>query len=1051
MISFEKYWPTKKNMNEVCSLEAENIPDSVLLAVHQKMIFSLVDPYTGLKTEKKFTEQDFYDDFLESRVQLGEKNKFVIVEGFSGVGKSHYIKWLYAKLRSHPDANKFNIIWLPKNISLRKVFDLILDKFKDDEFFKDFAEEIDNQFSIADKYPGDSFGNGLNLALTHKEATLRQEINELRDKENPNKEKLKEISTDLNRAKSLKDLFIEPSLRPFFIENTFQRFIKRSLEGQEIGNFENLQKFNVDDLKNAVKSVDVTELNRGVQFYINKLKNDNEKGYEVAVDFLNKLVDESIRGAFNFGKIMSSKSFKELISEIRKKLFTKDKDMQLIFLIEDFYQMTGIQQELLSIFRDFTPQENMCTLRTALAVTDDYFSANSTNLQRATRLSIDKNELNEEMIRAQVVEMIGARLNAARWGQSNLQKQLSNRSEETEDTWVEKFEDPDLDDEHKKIIDSFGHSDKGYSLFPFNKNAIYSMVKLRMTRGQSLEMISRNVVEEILRKPLNNLRDDFIKDEFPNDNFFPSTILNPSIDDRISRLQDNSLNKIKYKNLICHWEGGNPETFDDLSLPSYIYKAFNLKPLKEVNVEQPQGTTEVNAKKSVEILPVPPTPIIEKEDVNLPAQSKKVIEAVDNWHNGNTLAHKEANELRNIIKNFVNMRIDWNKLMVRPKEFIGPVFIIDRAQGNHNATIKLGSYKDSRVTLFFKAAINISWCRSGKHGAFNCTCAKQKNINQKKFMEDYITVINFIDDIIPQVEEQIFKDLENDLISVSKLLERHSKILGLPNSLQDKKGKILQDIFNEVKEDDKFIINNSEHYEKIPALKNWHDIKSFALENRKKYLRMIDDYSCYRQGGTHLDTSILVYDVDRIYNSFKSQKDVPPIAGGQHQMLINDNRLSSITKKLNSEFKIFSETFFEFEENLDSELVSNINNIIKLCRQNNIIPTTSSLQDLKNIFDIIINNGNNELSNYSKFYKNFRRNIDDENLEKNILNLGRLNTVHLYDLHNQIENLNKIINEIESGVQIQKRASGITGTTEIQNDLLKQISINLNTLESLEE
>jgi len=109
------------------------------------------------------------------------------------------------------------------------------------------------------------------------------------------------------------------------------------------------------------------------------------------------------------------------------------------------------------------------------------------------------------------------------------------------------------------------------------------------------------------------------------------------------------------------------------------------------------------------------------------------------------------------------------------------------------------------------------------------------------------------------------------------------------------------------------------------------------------------------------------------------------------------------------------------------------------------------LQDLKNIFDIIINNGNNELSKYSKSYKNFIRNIDDENLEKNILNLGRLNTVHLYDLHNQIENINKIINEIESGVQIQKRASGITGTTEIQNDLLKQISINLNTLESLEE
>ena len=85
---------------------------------------------------------------------------------------------------------------------------------------------------------------------------------------------------------------------------------------------------------------------------------------------------------------MSSKSFKELISEIRKKLFQKDKDMQLIFLIEDFYQMTGIQQELLSIFIDYSPQEEMCTLRTALAVTDDYLAQVQQQVQCVTRWPI---------------------------------------------------------------------------------------------------------------------------------------------------------------------------------------------------------------------------------------------------------------------------------------------------------------------------------------------------------------------------------------------------------------------------------------------------------------------------------------------------------------------------------------------------------------------------------------------------------------------------------------------------------------------------------------
>ena len=63
MIDFEKYWPTQENMNEVCSLK--NIPDAILLAVHQNR-FLKVDAY-GVKEKVKFTENDFYNDFLNSK------------------------------------------------------------------------------------------------------------------------------------------------------------------------------------------------------------------------------------------------------------------------------------------------------------------------------------------------------------------------------------------------------------------------------------------------------------------------------------------------------------------------------------------------------------------------------------------------------------------------------------------------------------------------------------------------------------------------------------------------------------------------------------------------------------------------------------------------------------------------------------------------------------------------------------------------------------------------------------------------------------------------
>ena len=274
-------------------------------------------------------------------------------------------------------------------------------------------------------------------------------------------------------------------------------------------------------------------------------------------------------------------------------------------------------------------------------------------------------------------------------------------------------------------------------------------------------------------------------------------------------------------------------------MPSDIYKAFKLKPLKEVSTLPVESSTEDKPLASDEKQIRPINPTIEKKIPKIPPQTKNLLDDVDNWHNGDVLSQTSANTLRNIIKTFVNMRIDWDKLMIHPINIDVQKFFIERATGNHAATIKLGSYKNSRVTLFFKSAINISWCRNGKHGPFNCTCPKHKNIDKKDFMEDYIRVINFIDEIIPQVEDQILKDIDDNLISVTKLLERHSKILGLTNNKQAKKSKVLENILNQIDENFEFDVDNPQQYDDIPALKNWIEIKLFAVENKKNTKKLL--------------------------------------------------------------------------------------------------------------------------------------------------------------------------------------------------------------------
>ena len=57
------------------------------------------------------------------------------------------------------------------------------------------------------------------------------------------------------------------------------------------------------------------------------------------------------------------------------------------------------------------------------------------------------------------------------------------------------------------------------------------------------------------------------------------------------------------------------------------------------------------------------------------------------------------------------------------------------------------------------------------------------------------------------------------MISVTKLLERHSKILGLTNKKQDKKSKVLENILNQIDENFVFDVDNPQQYDDIPALK----------------------------------------------------------------------------------------------------------------------------------------------------------------------------------------------------------------------------------------
>ena len=122
---------------------------------------------------------------LLERVLGGAPNGYMIVpiEGQSGVGKSHAIRWINAKIQELPDADRFHVVRVEKGASLLSVLDRVAQGLKGPAYdaFKEAmsgAREQLNEFQTAWalagqlseelKEPGDWINESEDLANVHR-------------------------------------------------------------------------------------------------------------------------------------------------------------------------------------------------------------------------------------------------------------------------------------------------------------------------------------------------------------------------------------------------------------------------------------------------------------------------------------------------------------------------------------------------------------------------------------------------------------------------------------------------------------------------------------------------------------------------------------------------------------------------------------------------------------------------------------------------------------------------------------------------------------------
>lgn len=764
-LMLEKYWPDAYQVNACIKNEAETAEVSVLLAVHQPS--PLTTRNAGTNIEIAASEQELLDAFLSDSVPEG----FLLfpITGPSGIGKSHIIRWLDAQLQRSSKRERLHIIRIPKSASLRKVVELILAPLAGDPRFEKSRADLTRAVAEVDKRSAVVlFRAQLENALTSRADAMQTEAREHQDR-------AAELRPLIGHARSLPKLFGDAALKDHFDETVLARVVARALQGREEGaeGDETQSQFFAEDLILPEK-IDLNNAALAVKtYYQTQLAVSDAKRRQAAVDLLNSVVDTAIGNVFQLEQSTGGITLQDIILGVRE-ILLKD-DMDLVLLIEDFAALSGIQDVLLKVcvqegVRD--GKKVRATMRTALALTDGYLASRDTILTRAQRVWVIGNrEQSDTEISSAVVDLAGAYLNAARWGVDGLRNRFDRRSaSESLTDWLPPWLDEEQTDEEAEALKSFGYSDRGHALFPFNRLAIEQLAKRHLAGAGGLVFNPRRVINEILRRPL-FMRDSFVSDAFPpaefqgiRPNFYLAGLVRDSSYPEPVKRRLNSA--------LAVWAGNTDDQAELARVPPAIFKTFSLPtPADLANIifvkSDPPTETSTPIERDRRAPPeTVPASSPDPQDTRAAEWSRKL----DAWAGGAELIQADARALRNALAAMLKGAVNWPALRIPDQEIKATWLSIAGARNNPVAGRVLivcdrQEDEDAKLREGFLGALRFSF-----------------NDNRWDYPEadvDYVASAAIIDRLLAQLLPMLVADAKAQTAVVGRALLNQSRIVGL--------------------------------------------------------------------------------------------------------------------------------------------------------------------------------------------------------------------------------------------------------------------------------
>jgi hypothetical protein len=590
------------------------------------------------------------DDLPEGRV-------IVPIAGQSGVGKSHVIRWLDTQLRGRPDADRRVVIRIPKGVSLREVLRILLGSLPPQRYGH-YREELERAQHEIDSHEASGL---LCEMLAHVLEEMGRAARERRvtrpdDAEAKEREAYCGILPALLRNQYLRDNHFLSARGGG--DGPVRRLVEHVTTLRRPGTDDDRKHGFVAEDLDFGDLVSNEALGRIERQAITSLRPERREG---AARILNLAIDEAKQRLLRIGPSTIS----DLFDSIRRDLLADDKE--LVLLVEDFVVLSGLQKQLLQVVIKEAVRDGrqvLCTLRTALAYTTGYLDAD-TVLTRAHIEYRIPDESSEDDIFARVERLVGAYLNAARLGQTSLERAFKQRERRAE-SWIPRFAIR-LEADAAATLEAFGSSQDGYELFPLNRTALRQLAREGCVRNGLLVYNPRFIIQNVINVTLTH-RALFETGRFPPATFgLRSTQVGASVADHVRRAVPET-DRDRHLRFLAYWAGsaGAGDVADR------IFEAFNLKADAGLRALSNEASRTALGKSST----APP----EMPTVHSPGEvgrgasgasekstpERRWDKALEDWRSGGQLPQRDADLIRKLVFDAALKSIEWDWFVYRP-------------------------------------------------------------------------------------------------------------------------------------------------------------------------------------------------------------------------------------------------------------------------------------------------------------------------------------------------------------------------------------------------